>query len=188
MRGRKKRRTEAALAAQGQTGPATPEPRAESAKPGKPPKVPRAKEQPKPKGQRLPKGPARQTRMTRLVGLAFCVGGFVAIGLAWSGAAGKDCVECQLPYLLSGGATGIGLIVFGVGMMVMAQLRTEGRRLADRLDQARSASLGPDTAPPAPNGSLPSVTGVAGEPSQGPAERLPESGASPPMTTRAGSG
>jgi hypothetical protein len=100
----------------------------------------------------MPKGPARQTRMTRLVGLAFCLAGFGAIGAGWAGAASKDCVECQIPYLLSGGAAGIGLLIFGVGMMLMAQVRTEGRRLADRLDQWRSSALAePSTAPP-PNG------------------------------------
>src|SRR5438034_5319379 len=153
MRGRKKRRAEAASAqaeAQAaQTGTsaqsvaAAPGPKAASTKPGKPPKAKKAARakrlQPKPKRQRRPHGPARQTRLTRLVGLALCVGGFVAIGFGWSGAASKDCVQCQMPYLLSGGAAGIGLIGFGVGMMIMAQLRTEGRRLAERLEAWRSS-------------------------------------------------
>jgi hypothetical protein len=147
-------------------------------------KLARAEKQPR--RQPRPKGPARQTRMTRLVGLAFCIGGFVAIGFGWSGAAGKDCVECQMPYLLSGGAIGIGLIVFGVGMMVMAQLRTEGRRLADRFEQIRSSALPTDAAPPAPNGSVPSQAGVAGDPSQDPGGPSPKPGG-PPLTTRAGS-
>ena len=155
--------------------------------PPKAAKAARAKKQPRPNRQLRPKGPARQTRMTRLVGLAFCIGGFVAIGVGWSGAAGKDCVECQMPYLLSGGAVGIGLIVFGVGMMVMAQLRTEGRRLADRFEQVRSSALPTDAAPAAPNGSLPSPAGVAGDPSEDPGARSPEA-EGPPLTTRAGSG
>lgn len=121
-------------------------------KPGKPPKTkrpPKPKKSAKAKRRRVPKGPARQTRLTRLVGLALCIGGFVAIGFGWSGAASKDCTQCQMPYLLSGGAAGIGLIAFGVGMMVMAQLRTEGRRLAERLDAWRSSvpSAGQATAP-----------------------------------------
>jgi hypothetical protein len=140
-----------------------------------------------PKGRRRSHGAARQTRMTRLVGLAFCLGGFVAIGFGWSGAASKDCVECQMPYLLSGGAVGIGLIVFGVGMMMMAQLRTEGRRLADRIGQVQSSALSPDAASPAPNGSLPSLAMVAEKPTPESGEPSPEPG-SPPVVTPAGSG
>jgi hypothetical protein len=82
------------------------------------------------------------------VGLAFCIGGFVTIGFGWAGAAAKDCVECQMPFLLSGGAAGLGLIVFGVGMMLMAQIRTEGRRLAERLEAWRSSTGPAETSGP----------------------------------------
>jgi hypothetical protein len=194
MRGRKKRRAaKAALAAEAQAAQGGVASGPETAKPGKPPKTPKpgkapkAKKQPKPKRRRLPKGPARQTRITRLVGLAFCIGGFVAIGFGWSGAAGKDCVPCQMPYVLSGGAAGIGLIVFGVGMMVMAQLRTEGRRLAERLGQVQTAALSPDAASSPPNGSLPSSAVVTGKQAPEPGEPSSEA-ESPAVTTPAGPG
>jgi hypothetical protein len=127
-------------------------------RPGKPPKT---RKPSKPKGRPIRKGPARQTRTTRLVGLAFCVGGFVTIGFGWAGAAAKDCVECQMPFLLSGGAAGLGLIVFGIGMMLMAQMRTEGRRLAERLEAWRS-STGPAEAPGPPAQDI-EASGVASE-------------------------
>jgi hypothetical protein len=130
--------------------------------------------------------------MTRLVGLAFCIGGFVAIALGWSGAAGKDCTECQMPYLLSGGAAGLGLIVFGVGMMIMAQLRTEGRRLAERLEQWRSASV-PSETPTAPDAAVPSAPPAMDEhpatrevTSEDPAAASATGG--PPVVTPAGPG
>ena len=72
----------------------------------------------------------------RLLGLAFVTGGGVVIGLGWFGAAAKDCVQCQIPYLLSGGAAGLALIVFGVALLLLAQVRTESRRLGDRIEQA----------------------------------------------------
>jgi hypothetical protein len=97
---------------------------------------------------RRERGPARQTRLTRLVGLFFVLAGFAAIGLGWVGAANKDYVEGQLPYALSGGAAGLGLIVVGVGLMVMAQLRTEGRRMLDRLEEWRYLTPGADVPPP----------------------------------------
>lgn len=77
----------------------------------------------------------RQIRFQRLLGLIFCAGGAVAIGFGWFGAARVTCVDCQVPYILSGGAAGLALIVFGAAMLVMAQLRTEGRRIAARLEQ-----------------------------------------------------
>jgi hypothetical protein len=76
----------------------------------------------------------RQIRLSRILGLAFAIAGFAAIGVAWYGMAKVACVDCQLPYLLSGGAAGLGLILFGVGLLLMAQIRTERIRLNDRLE------------------------------------------------------
>src|SRR5207244_7693391 len=60
-----------------------------------------------------------------LLGL-LCVGfGFLFIGLGWNGAAGKDFVSGQLPYLLSGGAMGLGLIGLGVAMIVVQNSRRD---------------------------------------------------------------
>jgi hypothetical protein len=139
LRGRKKRKAEAAAAVAAVAAGAESSP-------------------PKAKGRRVPKGPARQTRLTRLVGLALCLGGFAAIAVGWAGAASKDCVPCQMPYLLSGGAAGIGLIAFGVGMMVLAQLRTEGRRLANRLEEWRSSAVATGSSTPPGNEELPVAT------------------------------
>jgi hypothetical protein len=77
--------------------------------------------------------------MTRLLGLLFVVGGFVLIGLGWDGASQQDCVECQLPYLLSGGAAGLGLIVFGCSMLVVAQIKAERIRLGAYVNQVAAA-------------------------------------------------
>ena len=77
----------------------------------------------------------RQITWQRWLGLLASAAGFAVIGLGWAGAARRTCVDCQIPYLLSGGAAGLGLVVFGVGMLVMAQVRTEGRRLASRVER-----------------------------------------------------
>jgi len=81
----------------------------------------------------------RQTRYARLLGLAFCMAGFAAIALGWVGAARKACVDCQIPYLISGGAAGVALMVFGAGLLLMAQMRTEARRLSARLEYMTGA-------------------------------------------------
>jgi hypothetical protein len=81
----------------------------------------------------------RQVQLARILGLVFCLAGFVAIGLGWNGMARRTCPDCQLPYLLSGGATGLGLIVFGVGLLVVAQIRAERIRLGGYVDRITAA-------------------------------------------------
>ncbi|MHB8512788.1 MAG: hypothetical protein ACYDCC_11475 [Actinomycetota bacterium] len=70
--------------------------------------------------------PGWQTSMS----LGFIALGFIVIGVAWNGAAGKDCASCQLPYLLSGGFAGLGMIVVGVGLMLFES----GRRAGTKVD------------------------------------------------------
>jgi hypothetical protein len=77
----------------------------------------------------------RQVRYARLLGLVFVAAGFIAIGLAWNGSAQVACVDCQFPYLLSGGAAGLGLILFGSVLLLMAQVRSERVKLAGKLDE-----------------------------------------------------
>ncbi|MBI4729219.1 MAG: hypothetical protein HY775_06905 [Acidobacteria bacterium] len=89
----------------------------------------------------------RRVRLARILGIAFCAAGFIAIGLGWNGAASKGCIDCQIPYLISGAATGIGLIVFGIGLILMAQIREAADRIAGRLERsARPAEAVPETA------------------------------------------
>lgn len=92
-------------------------------------------------GARRPKRFNRERRITytRLVGLAFCAAGFVVIGLGWNGMARVACPDCQLPYLLSGGATGIGLIIFGASLLIMAQIRADRLRAELHLENVLAA-------------------------------------------------
>jgi hypothetical protein len=63
--------------------------------------------------------------------LGLIVAGFVVLGIAWNGAAGVNCVDCQIPYLLSGGAVGLGLIIVGAGVLLFET----GRRATSGLEQ-----------------------------------------------------
>ena len=85
------------------------------------------------------RGPDRQVRYGRIVGLVFCVIGFVIIGLGWNGMARVACPDCQLPYLLSGGAAGLGFIVVGSALLLAAQLRDERMKLGDQLREMGTA-------------------------------------------------
>jgi hypothetical protein len=81
------------------------------------------------------KGYDRQVRYGRILGLFFCVAGFVAIGFGWNGAAKSAFVDVQFPYLVSGGLGGLALILLGIGLLVMAQIRGERIRLAEQIQQ-----------------------------------------------------
>ncbi|HEX9683758.1 MAG TPA: hypothetical protein VGA13_11790 [Acidimicrobiales bacterium] len=65
-----------------------------------------------------------------LVGL-----GFVALFFAWNGAAGRDFIQGQFPYLLSGGLVGIGLIASGLTSIVVQNHRRDTQELIAKLDE-----------------------------------------------------
>ena len=88
-------------------------------------------------------GSDARIRYGRVLGLLFIVAGFVVIGLAWNGAAGKACVDCQFPYLLSGGFGGLGLVVTGAALLVVSGLRAERRHLQDALEGTGSGPRAP---------------------------------------------
>lgn len=78
----------------------------------------------------------RRVRLGRLLGLGFVAAGFVLIGLAWNGAASIAWrVDSQFPYLLSGGFAGVGLIVVGAVLLLLAGLRAERQVLTARFDE-----------------------------------------------------
>jgi hypothetical protein len=76
----------------------------------------------------------RQIRLARILALLFCLAGAGAIVLGWNGAARQASADSQLPYLLSGGMAGIGLLTFGVGLLLVAQIRAERQRISGVLD------------------------------------------------------
>ena len=85
-------------------------------------------------------------------GIAIAVIGFALIAFAWSKVAGiADNVALQMPYLVSGGLTGLGLVMVGVTIVNVAAKRRDGllrqqqtELLADALHELRTAlDLGP---------------------------------------------
>lgn len=67
----------------------------------------------------------RQVRFRTIAGLVMILGGGVVIFLGWWGMAGKACADCQLPYIVSGGAGGLAMVVAGSALLVLAGLRAE---------------------------------------------------------------
>lgn len=72
------------------------------------------------------------------VGIALATLGFLLIALAWNGAASFDYAPAQFPYLISGGLTGIGLIVVGATVMVVQTMRREAAERSAELDRLLS--------------------------------------------------
>lgn len=71
------------------------------------------------------------------LGLGFIALGFIVIGIAWNGAASLDYAQGQIPFLISGGATGLGFIGLGVGLLLFEA----GRRARAQLEQKVDALI-----------------------------------------------
>jgi len=89
---------------------------------------------PKPPAVPPRRGFDRQVRYARILGLVFAAAGFATIGFGWNGTAKNAFIDKQIPYLLSGGAAGLGLVLLGIGLLVLAQFRNERLKLGEQLE------------------------------------------------------
>ena len=69
------------------------------------------------------------------IGIACVLVGFAVIGVAWGEVAGKLNVALQLPYIVSGGLTGLGLIMVGITIVSISAKRRDAAERARQLDQ-----------------------------------------------------
>lgn len=65
--------------------------------------------------------------------------GLLAILFAWNGAAGEPYVAAQLPYLMSGGFIGLGLVAVACTMMVINAARVDRARMEAKYDALMAA-------------------------------------------------
>ena len=77
----------------------------------------------------------RRVYVGRLLGLVFVTAGFVVIGKAWDGAASINFTTGQFPYLLSGGFMGLGLILTGCTLLLLATVRGEREVMSQKFDE-----------------------------------------------------
>jgi hypothetical protein len=86
------------------------------------------------------------------VGIALCVIGFAMIAIAWNGAAELDYIQGQFPFFISGGLTGICLIIVGVTIMVIETMRRDAELRTIQIERltASLAVLTKEMAPPDP--------------------------------------
>ena len=69
------------------------------------------------------------------LGVLLCLLGFVALFLGWNGAASKNVIMAQFPFLISGGLVGVAIVVIGAAMLVVQNAREDRARLEAKLDQ-----------------------------------------------------
>lgn len=72
-----------------------------------------------------------------VLGVVYCIAGFVLIFLGWNGAASNDRVEAQMPYVVSGGIAGLALVVVGAALIVAHSLRSDRVELKAAIDDLR---------------------------------------------------
>jgi hypothetical protein len=88
------------------------------------------------------------------ISIGFAAVGFLLLFLAWNAAAELDHVSGQIPILISGGLTGLGLIAVGLTMAVTAemrrttaQLRRELQDMSEVIASATPVATGPTPLP-----------------------------------------
>ncbi|HVV77219.1 MAG TPA: hypothetical protein VHC43_14405 [Mycobacteriales bacterium] len=72
-------------------------------------------------------------------GLLVAAVGFGLLVLTWARVANKDNVAFQMPYIVSGGLTGLGLIMGGLILVNISAKRQDAAERTRQLDQLREA-------------------------------------------------
>ena len=84
------------------------------------------------------------------VGVLLVVAGLIALYRGWDGAAQKDYVQGQLPYVISGGLVGISLVAAGLLVINIQTRRADQAELLNRLEaliEARDAARDEEPTP-----------------------------------------
>jgi len=79
-------------------------------------------------------------RLGGQLGIGLCLLGLLVIFFGWNGAASQDYVPAQLPYLISGGAVGLAVVVIGAAMIVVQNQRADRARLETVLERLAAAA------------------------------------------------
>lgn len=74
-------------------------------------------------------------RLGGQLGMLLCLVGFGVIFFGWNGAASKNIVMAQFPYLISGGIAGLAIVVIGAAMIIVQSAREDRVRIEAALDR-----------------------------------------------------
>ena len=73
------------------------------------------------------------------IGIGVAIIGFILLAVAWGGVAGEDDVAMQVPYLISGGAVGLGLIMVGLTVVNLAAKRRDAAMRGQQIELLAAA-------------------------------------------------
>lgn len=80
---------------------------------------------------------ARESTVPTWIGIVVAALGFVVIAYGWSRVAGLLSVPLQMPYMISAGFTGLGLICVGIGIVAVQAKRQETAARERQLEEIR---------------------------------------------------
>ena len=98
--------------------------------------------QPKRRRRRNPFEWIGRTGLGVWVGLLLAAGGFGLLGFTWGETAALTDVALQVPYLVSGGLGGLGVILLGLLVVNVSVKRRETRARERQLEELRDALAG----------------------------------------------
>jgi uncharacterized membrane protein len=78
-------------------------------------------------------------RLGGQLGVLLCLIGFIAIFFGWNGAASRNVIMSQFPFLISGGIAGLAIVVIGASMLIVQNAREDRTRLEATLERLISA-------------------------------------------------
>jgi hypothetical protein len=73
------------------------------------------------------------------IGIGVAAIGFVLLAVAWGAVAGEDNVAFQMPYLISGGLAGLGMIMVGLTIINVAAKRRDAALREQQIQLLASA-------------------------------------------------
>lgn len=100
----------------------------------------------------------RDGNLTTNVATAMVTIGFGLMFVAWNGAAGLDYVQGQLPFLLSGTLPGLALVLTGLTLALVHEMRTSKADIIEHLSALAPAE--PQEGPARQPAAVPDVDGV----------------------------
>lgn len=92
----------------------------------------------------------RWSKGTVQLAVGMVVAGFVLMALGWNGAASFDTPQQQFPYLLSGTIPGLALVMTGLTLALVQELRRTTGAALGKLDQLNEAYGDPKTSTASP--------------------------------------
>jgi hypothetical protein len=78
-------------------------------------------------------------RLGGQLGVLLCLLGFAALFLGWNGAAGKNVIMAQFPYLISGGLVGLAIVIVGAALLIVQNAREDRARMEATLERLIAA-------------------------------------------------